>query len=151
MESMKTLGQKRAHECKIKAQAYKLWLQTLWPANIILVTGAALLSLIAGSSLLIKQNILDPRVAGILAIVSAAFTIVHTKLNCDQHQAECRKLKNQYSALANAYDELDVLTGEAEFKTKLTALNMELSQIIKSTTSEPSNKAMAKAKQQLSV
>ena len=151
MQKLRELAQKKSLECKVKSQAYKNWLKTLQPANLIFVVGAALLSLIAGSSLLIDQEILKPHEAGIMALVSAGFTIIHSKLNCDQHQAECRKLKSQYEALSLSYADLDTVTDESEFKRKMSELNSEFAQIVKNTTAEPSEKAIKRAKDSISV
>ena len=141
----------KAEECKIQTTAYSIWLNKLRPANFTLVIGGAILSLIAGSSLLldIDTDVLDPKIAGVLAIISAAFTIIHTKLNCDEHQAECRKLKGQYAALSQAYNDLTLIKNEAELKNSIEVLNAERLQIIKGTTSEPSPSAFEKAKKKV--
>ena len=150
MQELREFAKKKSFECMVKSKAYKNWLKTLQPANLILVVGAALLSLIAGSSLLIEQKILDKHVAGIMALLSAGFTIVHNKFNCDQHQAECSKLKSQYEALALSYADLELIDQEDVFKLKISELNSEFSQIVKNSTAEPSEKAIKKAEKSIS-
>jgi hypothetical protein len=134
---LKTIANKKRLECAIEAKAFSTWLSALVPANIVLVVGAALLSLVAGASILVEQNIIEPTTAGVLAIVSAGFTIIHTKLNCDQHQAECRRLKSLYEGLSEDYANLEVISEFKDFESKLDALNTERSQIKKGAGASP--------------
>jgi len=93
VEKLLDFANKKEIYCRIRSRAYSLWLTRLTPVNIILVVGGAILSLIAGSSLLINQEFISNTEAGIMALISAGFGIVHKTLNCDHHQAECKKLK----------------------------------------------------------
>jgi uncharacterized membrane protein YphA (DoxX/SURF4 family) len=106
MEDLKKLAKEKEVKCLIQAKAYSIWLNWLMPANLLLVVGAALLSLVAGASLLIEQGNLTKECAGILALISTGFTLIHNKLNCDQHQAECKKLKSIYQGLSEEYENL---------------------------------------------
>ena len=146
MENLKKLAKEKEVQCLIQARAYSLWLNNLKPANLILVVGGALLSLVAGASLLIEQGVLTKEFAGILALISAGFTIIHNKLNCDQHQAECKKLKNSYLGLSEEYANLQAEDDINELKARLNALNTERTLIIKQSDAEPSQSSLDEAK-----
>ncbi|MBB5917508.1 hypothetical protein BJY24_006420 [Nocardia transvalensis] len=87
----------RERECRVQARAYAIWLSALRPANIVLVVGAAVLSAVAGAAVL--ADLAGP-LPGYLALVSAVFTVIHNRLDCDVHQAECRRLRAAYEAQA---------------------------------------------------
>lgn len=146
IEELKSIADGKRIECEIDAKAYTIWLSQLAPANIVLVVGAALLSLIAGASLLVEQGIISKKSAGVLALVSSGFTIIHNKLNCDQHQAECRRLKSLYQGLSEDYANLAMEAEPEELRAKLQALNAERTQVIKGAGASPSLKSIEKAK-----
>ena len=146
MDNLKKLAKEKEVKCLIQARAYSLWLNNLRPANLILVVGGALLSLVAGASLLIEQGALTKEVAGILALISAGFTIIHNKLNCDQHQAECKKLKSTYFGLSEDYANLQAEDDFNTLKEKLDNLNTERTHIIKQSDTQPSQSSLDKAK-----
>jgi len=110
-----------------------------------------LLSLIAGASILVDQQIISNTAAGIIALVSSAFTLIHNRMGCDQHQAECRKLQSFYQGLAFDYGNLETETNPAEFRKKLDSLNNELALILKGSSAHPSADSYAKAKRQIEV
>lgn len=145
MNELKQLAKEKEVRCLTDAKAYSIWLSKLTPANLLLVVGGALLSLIAGASLLIEQGLLSKETAGILALISSAFTIVHTKLNCDQHQAECKKLRGIYTGLSEDYANLQAESDVGELQKKFDALNLERTHIVKNTTAQPSQKSLDKA------
>ena len=143
MDLLQATAMKKA-ECQALANAYGKTVRALGPANLVLVIGAGLLSLIAGVTILPETAWLDPRTAGILALISSGFTLVHTKLGCDQYQAECRKLISFYRGLAEDYESL--LFAEAEeLPRRFSALNEQLSASIKSTTAMPFDWALRSA------
>ena len=146
MEELKRIAKEKEVQCLIQARAYSLWLSNLKPANLILVVGGALLSLVAGASLLIEQGVLTKEFAGILALISAGFTIVHNKLNCDQHQAECKKLKNAYKGLSEDYANLQIVDDINILKERIEALNSERTILIKNSDADPSQENLNKAK-----
>jgi len=150
MNELIAISESKARECRIKSRAYSIWLSSLVPANVVLVIGGALLSLIAGSSLLIEQNIISPTLAGFLAIISSAFAIIHTKLNCDQHQAECKKLRNIYKGLEEDYLNLKIVEDKEDLRERIEKLNSELSHIIKNAAADPSEKSLRKARNEVS-
>lgn len=147
-ELMQLMSNAKANrvKCEVDAKAYSLWLSQLVPANLVLVVGAAVLSLLAGASILVDQQIISNSQAGIMAVLSSIFTVIHNRLNCDQHQAECRRLQALYQGLSVDYGNLETETDARELKKKLDALNNELAQIIKGTSAHPSAGSMDKAR-----
>ena len=149
MENIDTLAsnaRSNRKECELEATAYSLWLAQLVPANLILVVGAGLLSLAAGTSLLVEQEIIDKTTSGIMALLSSAFTLIHTRLGCDEHQAECRKLQSFYRGLAIDYANLETEDNPADFKAKLDSLNHHQSQTKKGSSAQPSRGSYSRAK-----
>lgn len=145
LEELKLEADKKRIECAIDAKAYSIWLSQLAPANIVLVVGGALLSLIAGASLLVEQGIISKQTAGVLTLVSSGFTIIHNKLHCDQHQAECRRLKSLYQGLSEDYSNLQIESDVKNLYSKLEALNKERAQVKKSAGVDPSLKSIEQA------
>lgn len=146
LEDLRLIADKKRIECAIDAKAYSICLANLVPANIILVVGGALLSLIAGASLLTEQEIINKETAGVLALISSGFTIIHTKLNCDQYQAECKRLKSLYEGLSEDYANLETESTVEDFRSNLKALNNERTQVKKGAGADPSVKSVDEAK-----
>ncbi len=117
--------------------AYSRTLNLLIPANLLLVVGAALLSLVAGASILSENNLLTHLQSGILALISGAFTIIHSKLGCDQYQAECRKLLSFHRGMSADYENLATIDDIDEFRNKFMTLNDQVSATLKSATALP--------------
>ena len=135
----------KERECNVMSQAYSATLSALAPANFVLVVGAALLSLVAGASILIENNLLTKVQSGVLALVSGAFTIVHSKLGCEQYQAECKKLQSLYRGAAEDYGNLTFVADPDEFRKRFLALNDQLAAAAKNTSALPFGWAKAKA------
>jgi hypothetical protein len=78
-ELMQLMSNAKANrvKCEVDAKAYSLWLSQLVPANLVLVVGAAVLSLLAGASILVDQQIISNSQAGIMAVLSSIFTVIH--------------------------------------------------------------------------
>ena len=145
MEKLKALARDKEKKSLVRGEAYSIWLSTLTPVNFVLVIGGALLSLFAGASLLIDQGVLTKEVAGLMALASSSFTLVHNKLNCDQHQAECRKLRSVFRGMAEEYENLQSETDIEMLKSKLDALNNARAQVLKTAGAEPSARSFEKA------
>ena len=103
---LKLAAEEKRKENLILSLAYAKTLAWLIPANFILVVGAALLSLVAGATILTENKWLTKDVSGLLALVSGALTIVHSKLGCEQYQGECRKLSAFHRGMAADYGNL---------------------------------------------
>lgn len=146
LETLRLFSEEKRHECAIEAKAFTLWINKLVPANLVFVVGGALLALVAGTAMLVEQGLLAKTTAGILALISSAFTIVHSKLNCDQHQAECKRLRALYEGLSEDYSNLRIEDDVLEFKKRLHSLNAEMAQIKKSSSASPGMANIEKAK-----
>jgi hypothetical protein len=140
---------RRRDENLVLSRAYQKTLSWLMPANFLLVVGAAILSLVAGATILIENSFLTKVQSGILALVSGAFTIVHSKLGCEQYQAECKKLMSFHRGIVSDYANL-LAVGEVEdFKKRITALNDQVSAVLRSTTALPFEGAIERARQHI--
>ena len=140
---------RRRDENLVLSQAYQKTLNWLMPANFLLVVGAAILSLVAGATILIENSFLTRVQSGILALVSGAFTIVHSKLGCEQYQSECKKLMSFHRGIASDYDNL-LTAGEVEdFRKRIMALNDQVSAVLKSSTALPFESAVEKARKHI--
>jgi hypothetical protein len=146
LNELKNAADLKATECKIMAQAYSSTLSALTPANLVLVVGAALLSLVAGATILIENNLLTKVQSGVLALISGGFTIVHSRLGCEQYQAECKKLLCFYRGIAEEYTNLGIINDVKVIQRRLLALNDQLSATTKHTSAMPFDWAMAKAR-----
>jgi hypothetical protein len=140
---------RRRDENLILSCAYQKTLSWLLPANFLLVVGAAILSLLAGATILIENSYLTKIQSGILALVSGAFTIVHSKLGCEQYQAECKKLMSFHRGIAFDYANLLTVDDVEDFKKRITALNDQVSAVLRSTTTMPFEGAIDKARRRV--
>ena len=148
LDAVKEAANSKRKECAILAHAYAATLAALAPANFILVVGAALLSLVAGATVLVDENgILTHLQAGVLALVSGSLTIVHSKLGCEQYQGECKRLLSFYRGIAEDYSNLQFESNEGELRTKFFALNDLLSTTLKGATAVPYERHIARAKE----
>lgn len=137
LENLKLEARKKSIQCDIAAKAHAICLARLAPANILLVVGGSLLSLIAGASLLVEQGIISKQTAGVLALVSSGFAIIHSKMNCDQYQAECKRLQSLYEGLSEDYSSLQIESDVKKLYSKLEAINKECAQVKKSAGASP--------------
>jgi len=137
IEELKKDVMSRRNENLALSMAYTKTLNWLMPANFVLVIGAALLSLVAGASILTRSKLLTEMAAGVLALVSSAFTIIHSKMGCEQYQAECKKLRSFHRGMAADLSNLLSIDDVHELRKKLSALNDQVSVTMKSTTAYP--------------
>ena len=145
LHELKQFAKEKRTACEIQSCAYSLTLSALAPANFVLVVGAALLSLVAGASILTKNDLITDLQAGIMALVSGGFTIIHSKLGCDQYQAECKTLISFYKGIAEDYSNLSIENDADQLKTKLIAVNQKLSEQIKDSRAFPYSWAISAA------
>src|SRR5215470_9129265 len=146
LDELKQGAKVRRRESVDMARAYSATLSALVPANFILVVGAALLSLVAGATILVETHLVSKITSGVLALVSSAFTIIHSRLGCEQYQAECKKLVSFYRGMAEDYGNLQFVADAEEFRKRFFALNDQLSAAAKSASAWPFDWASAKAK-----
>lgn len=147
MQDLQNIAKEQEIKCHVMAKAYSIWLKQLFPANIILVVGAAIFALIAGSTHLFKIGAYDYSwIAGFLGILSAIFTIIHTKLNCDEHQAQCKILSRKFEAMAEGYLTLRTYTDEKYYREKLQEMDQQFIKLLAESSAKPSDKALREAK-----
>ena len=146
LDELKQMAREGQRESRIMSKAYSSTLSALVPANILLVVGAALFSLVAGASILIKQEFLSETRAGLLALASAALTVLHTKLHCEKYQAESKRLSMLYRGIALDYGNLQIISDPDELRKSLSELNKQASAVTKNATAEPFGWALKKAK-----
>lgn len=127
----------KGKESKALSQAYSTTLTALAPANIILVVGAALLSLAAGASILIDSELITKTSSGLLAFASGALTIIHSKLGCEDYQAECKQLLSFHRGKAEDYGNLKFIEEADEFRRRFLALNDEVATTMKTSSALP--------------
>jgi hypothetical protein len=146
----------RLHTCRIKRRSYEIWLAILDPINLLTVAAPAVLSVIAGSTILTEPVFLGPDrgrlIAGVCALASAVLTTIHKTLNCDAHQSECRRIMQAYSVLEASYERLQrglIPTGETK-EGLLLKLDARLEQIKEGAGSRPPEKYLRKAQRELS-
>jgi hypothetical protein len=137
LEDLRQFAIERHRENAALSRAYSKTLAALIPANFLLVVGAAILSLVAGATILIDQHVISTTTSAVLALISGAFTIIHSRLGCEQYQAECKKLVSFHRGMAVDYEHLRVIDDVADFRKQLTALNDEVSATVKNATSTP--------------
>jgi hypothetical protein len=123
----------RVSECHVQSTTLRIWLSALSPANFLLVVGSALLSLVAGASILVKSGIISPLAAAILALISSALTLIHHVLGCDAHQAECRKLKALYDGLRIKYERMELESDASKLKRQIDQLDERRADISETT------------------
>jgi hypothetical protein len=116
-----SIADARERECRIQARAYRSVLSKLAPANWLLVGGAALLSTVAGAT--IVTTTAPHYLPASLALLSAAFTVTHKGLNCDVYQDECKRLRSAYDALACRYRSLELVESAADLQRDLRELD----------------------------
>lgn len=146
LEQLKAEASRRQLENLALSRAYETTLRWLTPANFVLVVGAAILSLVAGASILIEASFITRIQSGILALISGALTIVHSKLGCEQYQSECKKLLSFHRGIASDYENLLSLDETDDLKKRILALNDQVSAVLKSTTALPFAKALERAR-----
>ena len=145
IDELKQAAEERRRECRVLSDAYSVSLSALTPLNFVLVVGAALFSLAAGATILIESNLLTKTQSGVLALVSGAFTIIHSKLGCDQYQGECRKLVSFYRGIAEDYGNLRFIGDGDEFRKRFLALNDQLAATAKNASALPFQWTVGKA------
>jgi len=145
MERLQQAAETKHQDNVVLFRAYVTTLSALTPANFLLVVGAALLSLVAGASLLTKNGVLSSETAGILALLSSAFTIIHTKIGCEQYQGQCEQLKSFHRGIAEEYADLRTVDDVDALRERLSALNEELAKRMKGSPHLPFKWAVTRA------
>jgi hypothetical protein len=150
MDSLKAAADLERQNGIARSRAYSYTLSALAPANFVLVVGAALLALVAGASILTKYHLLSESVAGELALLSSAFTIIHTKLGCESYQAECKRLSGFYRKIAEEYGSLKYIDEYGELKKQFLELNNKIVASYESAAASPFDWALRRAERDAS-
>jgi len=137
--------QERIRLCTVQRQAYEIWLKTLTPANFVLVGLGGVLALVAGLSIVAEAQLVSTKAAGWMAVAGALLTGLHSKLKCDPHQAECKKLANQFAELQTEYEGLQLIRDDDQRNEQLIALEHKLAAIRAGRGALPSAKAITQA------
>jgi len=135
--------------CKQERRAYEIWLTKLTPANFFLVGLGGVLSLIAGLSIITEANLIEPKIAGWIAVLGALLTGLHNRLKCDPHQAECKKLANQFAELQTDYERLELETDEQARRDQLMSLEHKRAAIRAGRGAQPSDSSIKRAKREI--
>lgn len=98
-ENYRELAAERATECAERAAYFDKRLRFFSKTNWITVLVPSLLGVIAGSAIADA----DSMWLGIGVLVAALLMAVHRGLDCDAHQAECRRLVQNYRGLETRY------------------------------------------------
>ena len=135
--------------CRLEHRAYEHWLKMLTPANVLLAGIGGVLSLVAGLSIVTDATLIGPKAAGWIAIVGAVLTGLHNGLRCDPHQAECRRLANQFEGLQTEYERLQLEADERARGEQLLGLEQKLATIVGGRGARPSASSVARAKREM--
>ena len=132
----------------IEKRSYEIWLRTLTPANFLLVGVGGVLSLVAGLSIVTEATLVSTTVAGWVAVGGAALTGLHNRLKCEPHQAECKKLANQFAKLQIEYEALQMEKDQKKLHEGLLAAEVVLASIRGSRGASPSKASINKARRE---
>lgn len=99
-QNYRQLAADRATECAQRAVYFDKRLRFFSKTNWITVLVPSLLGVVAGSALFADSNSLW---LGVGVLAAALLTAVHKGLDCDAHQAECRRLVQAYRGMEARY------------------------------------------------
>lgn len=122
---------KRLTECKIERRSFEIWLSSLRPLNLITYLLPAILSAFAGGAIISDTEIFGDSatiIAAVAAFASSLLTIIHEKLNCAAHQAECNRIARAYRALEAGYQNLRI-SDPSNLLNHIEALNKRYEQL----------------------
>ena len=141
--------EERIQLCKRERRSYEIWLKTLSPANFLLDGVGGVLSLVAGLSIITEAGLIETKVAGWIAVLGAVLTGLHNRLKCEPHQAECKKLANQFAELQTDYERLEMENDEQAKSSQLMTLEQKLAAIRAGRGASPSRSSIDKAIQEI--
>lgn len=133
MEKYQGIAQARQGECEERAAFFDSQLSFFSKTNWITVLIPSLLGVLAGSGLFIESESswlgIDASTwIGIGTLIAAILTGVHKGLDCDAHQAECRRLVQEYRRLEVRYRTLAEVDS-ANIIEEIRALDLDLSEV----------------------
>lgn len=83
--------------------------------------------------------------AGWIAVLGAILTGLHNRLKCEPHQAECKKLANQFAELQTDYERLEMENDKQAKSSQLMTLEQKLAAIRAGRGASPSRSSIDKA------
>jgi hypothetical protein len=107
------------------------------------------LSLVAGLSIITEAALIQPKLAGWIAVLGAALTGLHNRLRCDPHQQECRKLANQFAQLQIRFERLQLESDDRTRREQLLSLESSLAETMGTRGARPSATSVARARREL--
>jgi len=137
-EKYQEIAVSRQTECDERAAFFDKELRFFSLTNWFTVLIPSLLGVLAGSSLLVESNssLLGFQVSTLIGcgtLLAAILTAIHQGLDCDAHQAECRRLVQDYRSLEVRYRTLAQIETPS-IVDELLALDAELGELRKSQT-----------------
>ncbi len=155
-EDVVKTARNREHECHVEVQAFKKRLGLLFWANWLTVVAPALLSIIAGTTVLAdlmlavddETEIYWKLWTGLAALASALLVAVHKALNCDRYQVECSRLVCAYNGLSAKYRTLHEV-GSRDPLERLSELEASLATIRETAYADVPERYRAAARQRI--
>lgn len=123
-------------DCEREEMAYRAWLGLLTPLRWGCVGGGVVFSAAAGVAVLWDALPHGKAISAILAFSATALTGLHTGLNCDAHQSECRRLIQAFKSLGDQYEDLKDLGPDEEAEERK-ALNRRRAELKETATALP--------------
>ncbi len=106
-------------------------------------------SFVVGLSVITEAALVTKNQAGWIAVIGAASLGISNRLKCEEHQAECRKLINQFEELQTYYESLKLEENEEEKKKQLLVLEQKLSKIRSEQAAFSSGRSIKKANEEI--
>ena len=131
-------------DCEREEMAYRAWLRLLTPLRWTCVSGGVVFSTAAGVSVLWDGLPHGKVISAILAFSAAILTGLHTRLNCDAHQSECRRLIQAFKSLRDQYKDLGDLRPLEEAEQRK-ALNKQRAKLKETATAIPATWCYSRA------
>ena len=97
------------------------------------------------ATILTESELITKTSSGLLALASGALTIIHSKLGCEEYQAECKKLLSFHRGIAEDYGNLKFVDEAEEFRKRFLALNDQVATTTKTSSALPFEWATARA------
>ena len=127
-ENYQAIAGSRKSECRERANFFEGRLRFFSKTNWITILVPSLLGVLAGSAF---SPDISPMWSGGGALIAAILTVIHKGLDCDAHEAECRRLVQEYRSLEVRYRTLNQIKTE-NIAEELRTLDSELADLRKS-------------------
>lgn len=145
------LFNRREYELTVEQRAFEIWLGLLEPFGAFSKGCGIVLPLLAGFTLLSQPEFLGENwepISGCLSLLAAMLTGIHTGLECDDHQAECRRLIKMLRSLVEGYQAAKA-TDKDELQARFDCLEIRLKGFRESSDIRPARWCIQQAKKNL--